>query len=101
MKNVDDVLRANVAVRDKYASEFAQTFGKSFRQFWNNLTAFDIIAFDDFIMPEANESLQQAIGRKYGAKASALINDIMKSVREGHGGEMPKCSICEKEEQCS
>jgi len=38
---------------------------------------FDIVAFDKFVAPEENESLNAAVRRRYGEKAVQLVIDIL------------------------
>jgi len=69
----------HAARRDANANEFVQTFGVSLSKYWNNLTGFDVIAFDDFIKPRQRESTAQAVKRKYGQAAVNLIHRLIGS----------------------
>ena len=59
------------------ADVFRRIFGKQLIGFWDNLTGLDVIAFDNFIKPEENESTYTAIERKYGQEAVNLVKNLI------------------------
>jgi len=73
-----DLCRSNARMRYTHGALFRWTFGVSLDRFWDNLTGFDIVAFDEQVVrPEANESTAEAIERKWGAEARALAQGLV------------------------
>jgi len=66
----------------KHQAEFRCTFGKPLKDFWDgNILGLDIIAFDRFIAPDDNESLQDAITRRWSAGAATMIEELIHGVQ--------------------
>jgi len=61
----------------KYGELFDQIFKKGMDDFRCRAIGFDIVAFDKFVAPEENESLNAAVRRRYGEKAVQLVIDIL------------------------
>jgi hypothetical protein len=78
--NADDILavlgKRNVQAH-KQSRRFLQLFGLRLTQFWHPLTGFDIVAFDDVIKPDFNQSLHDYVQTRYGPEAVQLIADLI------------------------
>lgn len=75
-------LERNLDLRDKYHHEFKTVFGVSLHRYFNNLTGFDVVKFDEeFVKPKANkESMRDALKRRWGDDAVALVMNLIGSV---------------------
>ncbi len=61
----------------KHATNFQQTFGYRLRVFWSSL-GFDVVAFDETVVkPADGVSCAQAIEKRWGADAVAMIHDLI------------------------
>ena len=57
---------------------FLKVFGVRLKKFWEgNILGLDVIAFDKFIDPKENESLNDAIKRKYGQEGLDIIDKLL------------------------
>ena len=70
----------NKAVEHKYAEAFQETFGVPLRNFIDNLTGFNILAFDAKMKPPEGQSLADYLTEKYGESATKLVEAIIFSV---------------------
>lgn len=63
----------------RHAREFELTFGvKLMPSYWNHLTGFDLIAFDEeVVQPEDGESTREAVKRRFGEDAVDLLLKLM------------------------
>lgn len=62
----------------RYNTLFYRTFGVQLKNYWNNITGFDIIKFDEeFVKPPEGVSTAQAVGAKYGEAAVRLIGVLL------------------------
>ena len=52
-------------------------FAIALNSYWDIVTGFDVIAFDEFIQPEDGTSTRDAIMEKYGEKAVKLIETLI------------------------
>jgi len=60
------------------AREFAEIFGIHLRVFWDNITGFDIIKFDDHIIQTPNDlSMEEYITQEWGEEAANLIKFLI------------------------
>jgi len=66
-----------MAIRRIYinsAPEFQRVFGRKLFDFWDNITGFDVIKFDEqVIKPPEGISTKDAIEKQYGVNAVALV----------------------------
>lgn len=61
-----------------HATEFQHIFGRRLFDFWDNITGFDVIKFDEqFIKPDEGQSTQDAVRGKYGDIAVELIHKLL------------------------
>jgi hypothetical protein len=61
-----------------YNMPFIRMFGVRLFTFFPNVAlGFDVVAFDEWIAPEKNESTYQAIDRKFGKDAVELIRKLV------------------------
>jgi len=79
-KNITEIAYSRYLTREEIKDDFLRIFKVPLnKKFFNNLTGFDVIAFDEFIQPEENESTYEAITRKYGQEGEDLIKKLMKT----------------------
>jgi len=63
---------------EKHAREFQRVFGRRLKPYFDMLTGFDVIKFDDKIVkPGKTESTAQAVARQWGDDAVALIRALI------------------------
>jgi len=73
-----DVFQKRLLQRKTFDRDFKRIFGISMGNYFDNLLGFDIIKFDDqFIHSEDQESVAQAINRKYGQEAQDVIRKLL------------------------
>ena len=60
-----------------YSEKFEQTFKVSFRRFFNYVTGFDVIAFDDYLETPDGVSTKEVIEVRYGSEAAQLVENII------------------------
>ena len=61
-----------------YNMPFLRMFGVRLSEFFPNVIGgFDVVKFDEWIAPKENESTYQAIERKFGEDAVALIKKLV------------------------
>ena len=79
-KDITQIAYSRVITREEFKDEFLRIFKVPLnKRFFENLTGFDVIAFDEFIQPEENESSYGAICRKFGQEGEDLIKNLMKT----------------------
>jgi len=72
-----------IVLRNRLASlklnmPFCKVFGRRLVTFWQgNILGLDIIAFDKFIEPGDNESLNHAVLRRFGQEGLDIINGLL------------------------
>lgn len=58
--------------------EFRRIFGRNLdKKLWDNLTGFDVVAFDAMIKPVDGESTMDAVRSRYGDAAVRLIEHLL------------------------
>lgn len=63
----------------QYAHEFAELFGIHLRPFWDNVTGFDIVKFDDHIIQSPDgQSMEDVIQSEYGNEGVNIIKSLLK-----------------------
>ena len=68
----------NIRRRDANMTDFHNTFHVRLKDYWDNITGFDVVAFDKkVIMPKPNESTRDAIERRYGSAAVKIIRRLI------------------------
>jgi hypothetical protein len=83
MKTVNDVQRRPKLPYpfqrppDLVGQKFKRIFNRSLHTFWDPLTGFDAIKFDDWLKPEAGTSTRDAVLSRYGEEALNLIENLM------------------------
>ena len=72
------LVRRNLELYGQTYREFTEMFGVSLRSYWNNITGFDIVRFDDDVIksPE-NESMGATVLETYGQEAYDLIRRLI------------------------
>jgi hypothetical protein len=60
----------------KHAPEFQQIFGVRLKPYYDLLTGFDIIKFDELIKPGEDDSLEQAVRERFGDRAVELVKAL-------------------------
>lgn len=62
----------------RYAHEFAELFGIHLKPFWDNITGFDIVKFDDHIIQSPDGlSIKDVISKEYSNEAVELIEHLI------------------------
>ena len=62
----------------RYDHEFAEIFGIHLKPFWDNITGFDIVKFDEHIIQSPDDlSMEDVIKKEYGNEAVTLIKDLL------------------------
>lgn len=56
---------------------FQDTFGVPLKSFWDHMTGFDVIRFDDFVEPEDDQSTEEVVLARYGQKAVDLCRRLL------------------------
>jgi hypothetical protein len=72
-----DYIADSLAKYRRLAPEFRRVFGRLLKPYWDHLTGFDVIAFDDFIKPGKKESTKDAVKRKYGDEGVQLVEQLI------------------------
>ncbi len=57
--------------------DFQTFFGVDIRQYWCNITGFDVIKFDDFLLPPDGTSSADHLLAKFGDNAFHLVVSLM------------------------
>jgi len=61
-----------------HQAEFQQIFNKPLKVFWtDNLTGFDVVAFDHWVNQEQVKSCNEFVLEKYGKCAVELLNELI------------------------
>lgn len=89
IKDLPEEGRYFLRVKDWYAREFMETFGKKIDEFWYNWfdLGLNVVYFDKFICPMEGESTHEAIARQYGENAVELVEKIVKNGVHGYEGD--------------
>lgn len=56
---------------------FREIFKVDPRAFWDNITGFDVIEFDDFIQPPDGTSTEDTVREKYGQAGVDLVKELI------------------------
>ena len=68
-----------------YELEFRRVFGVPVNPYWDLVTGFDVVKFDDeFIKAPDGVSTAQAVEAKYGADAVKLIYALIEETEKEH-----------------
>ena len=74
MSNVADFLASNHEKRKRYSSRFQRTFGRQLSGFFDLLTGFDVIKFDDEIaQPPDGVSTREVVQERWGDEGVNII----------------------------
>ena len=60
----------------KYQESFSRTFRVHLSGFWNNITGFDIVKFNEWI-EAGDKCLRDVVAKKYGEDAAKLIQNLL------------------------
>jgi hypothetical protein len=75
---LQDVFRANLKLRGDYYRKFGATFGWPLASFFNNLTGFDIVKFDDVVVkPPDGTSTKDAVFARWGQEGVDIILGLL------------------------
>ena len=73
------LIKSNDKLYRQYAHEFAELFGIHLRPFWNNITGFDIVKFDEHIIQSPDgQSMEDVINNEYGKEGVNIIKNLIK-----------------------
>lgn len=67
----------NVKRRDKYNDRFQRVFGTRLSLYWDNITGFDVIKFDDGWIKSGDGSMHDAVLEKYGEEGVQIIKGLI------------------------
>lgn len=76
--NIPDSFMKNRHREMTYRRQFEEIFRVPFRRFFNIMSGFDIVAFDDYLETPNGISTKQHIEAVYGAEAVALIENLIR-----------------------
>lgn len=82
MPTAYDHITRNLDRYRRLAPRFARIFGRQLRPYWNNLTGFDVIKFDDLVKPGKKESTKDAVLRRYGQEGVDLVYRLIDRPKE-------------------
>ena len=75
MSDFREFFLKNKKLHHDHNQEFLQIFHVSISSYWDIMTGFDVVKFDDYIKPiEGVESTADAIKRQYGDRALELVS---------------------------
>lgn len=69
--------RTYLEMRIKYSRQFEDIFRVKLAKWFDNLTGFDLIGFDDFVKPADGESTEQTVLRDFGQEGVDLIKKLI------------------------
>ena len=72
-----DIVAKNLKDYRDAAPLFLETFGVRLFTFWNHITRFDIVKFDEWLETPENVSCEEVIRTKYGVPAVELIKSLL------------------------
>jgi len=72
-----DLARQNQEKLAANRQAFRATFDVPLLQFWDTITGFDIVKFDDWAQPPDGTSLKDHLTAKHGEAASKLVADLI------------------------
>ena len=67
----------NINKRKKYHYQFKEIFNIELSNFFDNITGFDIIKFDEWLDTPDGKSCSDFITEKYGINATKMIEDLI------------------------
>ena len=77
-RNFAESMLRNKERYTKHAPRFRQIFGVQLKPFWDNLTGFDLIKFDDEVVkPPNGQSTKKVIKERWGDEAVAMILELI------------------------
>lgn len=78
MEAFDDFLVRQLGTYEACYAPFHATFGCNLRKFFDSLTGFDLVKFDDLVVkPADNQSCRDAIVAKWGEAAAKLVERLI------------------------
>ena len=72
-----DFQRATAAKHSKGKDHFAATFGVPLDKFWDDVTGFDVVCFDDWLKVPDGKSTEGVVRERYGAAAVKLCRELL------------------------
>ena len=85
-----DIFRKNLDLRRKYHKEFEQTFNVRLAPFFDNLTGFDSIKFDQEVVKSEWGCMRDAVRTKWGDAGVELILNLIGGEPNGEDRETPE-----------
>ncbi len=77
-ESLSEIAYSRYLTREQHKDEFLRIFRVPLdKQFFNNLTGFDVLAFDKFVDPKDGENTITAIQRIYGQDGANVIKNLM------------------------
>ena len=73
-----DFIADNNARYRKHAKAFERMFGCKLKPFFDSITGFDVIKFDEeFVKPVAGEACSEAVERRWGKEAMGILRLLL------------------------
>ena len=73
-----DFIAVNIQRYRKYAREFERVFGCKLKPYFNNITGFDVVKFDEeFVQAPDGRSTAEVVEKKWGPDAVKLIRSLI------------------------
>ncbi len=78
-----DLMANNKALFMKHAPEFKSIFGTNLKPYFDMITGFDVIRFDEeLIKPGKKESTEDKVRKVYGERAVQLCRELLGPLRK-------------------
>jgi hypothetical protein len=76
-RSFSDMVANFMARRRRYHEPFKRLFGVDLGGYWDNITGFDVVKFDDHVKPGKNESSIDAVRRQWGQEGVDMILKLL------------------------
>jgi hypothetical protein len=74
-----DFIRGNIELYERKCRDFQNIFGTPLKPYWDNITGFDIVRFDEKLIKSPNgKSISDVVLERYGKDAVELVEALLK-----------------------
>jgi hypothetical protein len=80
MTTFDKLIGGNRCISLALNPEFTKLFRCSLKPFWDNITGFDIVAFDKQIVKSGDNAMYDVVKEKYGEAGTVLIERLIQKL---------------------
>src|SRR5438477_216485 len=80
MRTMLDVIASNNTIRYALNPAFRRVFGFGIGDFWDNITGFDIVGFEERLFGEFEGSLHDAVLERFGEEGVTLVHKAIGTV---------------------